>query len=84
MELVKELRKNLYLVELSQKEVNEIEPYADLEEIGAEIWAGENVLERDTLWFIYSNINRLNHYTPVLLNLKNKLKEHLIGNSKEN
>lgn len=84
MEVVKELRKNLYLVQLTQKEVDEVESYANLEEIGAEIWEGENTLERNTLWFIYSNINRLNHYTPVLLNLKNKLKNHLIGNSEEN
>lgn len=79
MKIVKQLAKDLYLVELSEQEVDEILSYCgnDFEEKldGVEIWEGENTLTKETLMVIFERFTRLDHHTQVTLGIKNALDE---------
>lgn len=81
MKVVNQLRKNLWLIELNEQEVNEIQNYIDLDEIDVEVLEGENVLHKDTLFHLYAGLNGLKYHNNITYELLNGLKSLFVPTS---
>lgn len=83
MKITSQLRKNLYLVRFTQQEIDELNEVITFSDEDIDIWAGENVLTKDTLWFICSEVNRLQHTTETVYYLREALKNLLYPSRQE-
>lgn len=75
--IINTIRKNLYKVELSQVEINNIRTQISISDYGIELYDGDNILERDTLWFLLCELNAVNYHSKISLELTEKLKQFL-------
>ena len=76
--VVEMIQKGLYQVVLSDDEEEEIyKNVPTLEDRGIGINVGENLLEKDTMWFILCEMNGIKYHTKTSLHLVEKLKAEL-------
>jgi len=72
--LIQSIKKCLYQVEMTEIEAETIYQYVLLNDFGIEINEGVNILEKDTLWFILCELNRIQFHTNATSNIVNQLK----------
>lgn len=74
----KEIRQDLYNVELSEEEVDALYRYINLGDYGIELTEGINILEKDTLWLIVAELNNKKDFPNILyINILAHLKKLL-------